>query len=622
MSLMPYAAEPPSTLDATQLVNEGWRYFNGKSTELLDKATMQLNGIATPLLSMTAPVISFTMPPIEGGTFARPVAPTAPTVREVDDAVPDAPALAQIALEALPPMPVEPDFSGLAYRAPTAPNVAVPTRPTDLDVVLDPVSVPAAPSFVMPADPAQYALSLPVIPDMQIAPFAGVRPTLNLQAPTDGLNWNYQAYDTTLIDSIKGQLHAMTLNGLALPAAIEQAIFDRARGREDVLSAQQTSEATRMLASRGLRQPAGLMAKVLTRITTQARLTSSGASRDLAIEIAKENIESIRFGLSQAIALESTLLQQHVAVQGLVLDAAKAAHAALIAIFESQVALHNAQWEGFKAEAQVYETQIRAKAQEVEIIKARIDAEKVKGDINEGLVRAYGEKVRALSSLADMYRAQVDAAKAQGEINVQRLEQVRLRLQAYGMDVDAYAKQWDAYKAQADAEATGIRYYEALGNVFGQRVSAWRGQVEAQSSRAQTQLAVNGQALDLFRATLAGVTTRVQAQSANVSAATQVFSAKTALFGTQGQVSAAESDAANRTAALRMDQHKLLFDSARENARMAADFGIKRAELAVEASRGASQVWGQLAASVLSGVNLGASTSQSGSWSWNWQGEL
>lgn len=619
---LPYAAEPPTTLDATQIVNEGWAYFNGKSNELLSNASLQLNSIATPLLSMTAPVISFTMPPVEEGTFNRPVAPTAPAVRDVDDSVPDAPALASITLDSVPAMPDEPDFSGLTYRAPAAPNIAIPSRPTDLDVVLDPVVVPAAPEFNMPDEPALYALNLPAIPDLQIPAFTGVRPTMNLQAPTDGLTWVYRDYDNTAINTIKGQLSAMTLNGLALPPEIEQAIFDRARGREDVLSAQQTTEASRALASRGLRQPAGLMAKVLDRIAAQARMTSSGASRDLGIEIARQNIESIRFGLSQAIALESTLLQQHIAVQGLVLDAAKAAHAALLSLFEAQVALHNAQWEGFKAEAQVYETRIRALAQQVEITKARIDAEKVKGDLNEGLVRAYGEKVRALSSLADMYRAQVEAAKAQGEINVQRLEQVRLRLQAYGTDVDVYAKQWDAYKAQADAEATGIRYYEALGNVFSNRVQAWRGQVEAQSSRAQTQIAVNGQALDLFRATLAGVSTRVQAQVANVDAATRVFSAKTALFGTEGQVSAAESDAGNRTAALRQEQYKLLFGSAAQNARMAADYGIKRAELAIEASRGASQVWGQLAASVLSGVNLGASTSQSGSWSWSWTGEI
>lgn len=605
----------PST--ALEIVNEGWDYFHGKTGELLDRSLNALDGIAAPLLDITAPVISFTMPAIEEGTFLRPTPPSTPSVGTVDASVPDVPTLDAVTLDALPAMPEEPDFGGLAYRPPTAPNVAVPERPADMDVTLEAVVVPEAPGFVMPTDPTLYALNLPTIPDLTIPAFDGIRPTLNLHAPVEGLNWVYDPYDQTEINTIRSQLSAMRINGLALPAAIEQAIFDRARGREDVLSLQQEQEAGRVLASRGLRQPAGLMAQSLQALREKARLTSSGASRDLGIEIAKQNIEAVRFGLSQAIALESTLLQNHIAVQGLTLDAAKAAHAALIAVFESQVALHNAQWEGFKAEAQVYEARLRALATQVDMAKARIDAEKVKGDINEGLVRAYGEKVRALSALADMYRAQVDAAKAKGEINVQRLEQVRLRLQAYGMDVDAYGKQWDAFAKQADAEATVIRYYEALGNVFGQRVNAWKGQVDAQQTRAQTQIARNGQSLELFRTALDGVRTRVAAQSANVESVARIFAAETALFAAQGQVSAAESAAGDRTASLRMEQSKLIFDSAVQNARMAADVGIKKAELAIEGSRGAAQVLGQLTASVLSGVNLSASASSSGSSSYS-----
>lgn len=615
--------QPPNNgMNASQLVNAGWTYFQGKSGELMQNVTWQLNAITAPLLNMEAPTISFTMPELTEGTFTRPVAPVAPDVPNVDDTVPAAPVLDAVTLDALPPMPTEPDFSGMTYRPPAAPNVTVPTRPADLDVALVDVVVPDAPAFVMPAEPVLYALDLPTIPDMQIPAFDGIRPTMTLEAPSEGLQWSYQNYDMTLVNTIKGQLSAMTISGLALPPAIEQEIFDRARGREDTLSAQQVSEASRSLASRGLRQPSGLMFRMLDRVKTAARLTSSGASRDLGIEIAKQNIESIKFGLSQAIALESTLLQQHVAVQGLLLDAAKATHAALIAVFESQVALHNAMWEGFKAEASVYEARLRALATQVEIIKARIDAEKVKGDINEGLVRAYGEKVRALSSLADMYRAQVEAAKAQGEINVQRLEQVRLRLQAYGMDVDAYGKQWDAFAKQADAEATGIRYYEALGNVFGTRVNAWRGQAEAQDGRVRSKIAANGQALELYRSTLAGIATRVQAQATNAEVITKVFAAKTNLFGTEGQVSEAESAAGDRTARLKMDQSRLIFDGAVQNAQIAANYGLKRAELAIESSRGAAQVWGQLAASVLSGVNLGASMSYGESESWSWSGEI
>ena len=619
---MPNITQTPPTYDATQLVNQGWQFFQGKSGELMNNVTWQLNQIANPLLNMTAPVISFTMPPVEDGTFNRPIAPVEPSIADIDTATPDVPAMTGVDMGSVPALPDEPDFSGMTFRTPAAPSVSVPSRPADIDVYLDDIVVPDAPAMVLPADPTLLPLNLPDIPDMAIPAFDGVRPSLNLTAPPANFSWHYQAYDESTIASVKSQLSTMRLNGLAMPPAIEQAIFDRARGREDVLSAQQISEASRALAGRGLRQPSGLMFRMFDRIKTAARATSSGASRDLAIEVAKENIESIKFGISQAIALESTLLQQHIAVQGLLLDAAKAAQAMLMDAFNAQVALHNAQWEGYKAEAQVYEARLRALATQVDIIKARIDAEKVKGDINEALIRAYAEKVRALSSLSDMYRAQVEAAKAKGEINVQRLEQVRLRLQAYGTDVDAYAKQWDAYAKQAESETAGIRYYEALGNVFSNRVQAVRAIGDIQNQRVTSQIAMNSQQIDLYRAALAGVATRVQAETANAEVKARIFTAKTNLFGTEGQVSASESDAANRTAAMRMEQSKLIFDSASQNARIAADYGIKRAELAIEASRGASQVWGQLAASVLSGVNLGAHTSNSVGMNWSWSGEI
>lgn len=615
-------AIPDPLPGATELVNQGWEYFQGKSGELLQTTQYSLSAIATPLFDLVPPVITYTGIEFAAGTFARPDLPELPTIPAVDTDIPAAPELSDVALDDLPAMPVEPDFSAMAWVKPGAPNVSAPLRPADTDVPLVEIDIPDAPAFTLPDDPTLYAITLPPVPDLQIPQFAGVRPAIDLQAPTDGIAWAYQSYDRGQVDEIRGQLSAMRIDGLALPPDIEQAIFDRARGREDALTLQQEQEVTRALAARGLRNPGGLLLKALQEVRGRARLTSSGASRDIGIEIARQNIEAIRFAISQGIAFESALLQDHLATQGLLLDAAKAVHSALVETFNGQVVLHNAQWEGFRVEAQVHETMIRALAVEVDAYKAQVDAQKAIGDVNESLVRAYGEKVRSLSALADMHRAQVEAAKAKGEINVQRLEQVRLRLQAYGIDIDAYAKQWDAHRVQVEAEATGLRYYETLGNVFGQRVSAWRGQVEAQQTRAQTQIAKNGQQIDLFRATLAGVATRVQAQTGNVDAITRVFQSQTGLYAAQGQVSSAESAAGDRNNELRLNQSRLAFEGAARNAEVAGNFALKKADLAIEAHRGAAQVAGQLTASVLSGVNMSAGTSQSGSVSFNYSGEI
>lgn len=59
--------QPPNNgMNASQLVNAGWTYFQGKSAELMQSVTAHLNDVTSSLLDAVPPTISFTMPPIEG----------------------------------------------------------------------------------------------------------------------------------------------------------------------------------------------------------------------------------------------------------------------------------------------------------------------------------------------------------------------------------------------------------------------------------------------------------------------------------------------------------------------------------------------------------------------------
>lgn len=592
---------------AIPLVQEGWEFIKSEADGLMYRAQLSVAQVSAALLDVPTPVITFSPPVMEAGTFVRPAAPTAPAAAAIDTTQPDAPSFAPITLAALPAAPTEPDFGAMVYSKPAAPTAAMPTEPADTDVPLVEIDLPDAPAFVMPDEPALYELSLPTIPDLVIPDFDGVRPTFDLEPPAHTFSWAYQSYNEATINTIKAQLSNMTINGLALPPDVEQAIFDRLRGREDELSLQQEQEAVDALAARGFRTPGGLLQRVIERIGAQQRQKASTANRDLSIEIARQNVESVKFAIAQGIALESTLLQAHISVQTLLLDAAKATQAAFIQVFEAQVALHNAQWEGFKAEASVFESRIRALSAQADVLKSRIEAEKVKGDVNEGLVRAYGEKVRAMSAMADMYRAQVEGAKAKGEINVQRLEQARLRIQTFGTKVDAWAKGWDGYRAQVEAETAGLRYFETQGNIYANRVQAWKGQVEAQDTRARTEIASQGQQLELYRAQLAGVAARIQGDTASGELAARIYQAKVAGFAAEGQMSASEVNAINDSQRIKLDGSRLVFDAARANAEIAANVGLKRIEYAIDANRGTAQIWSQLAASVFSGMNLSGS---------------
>ena len=599
------------TSPAISVVLDGWEYIKAEAGSLMGEAASSIAEIGNSLLDVTTPVISFTPPPVAPGTFVRPAAPAVPLIATIDTAMPSAPSLAGVTLDALPAAPSEPDFGAMVYVKPGAPTAAMPTEPADTDVPLVEIDIPDAPVYVMPADPELYTLTLPEIADLTIPTFDGVRPTFDLEAPAHTFAWQYEVYDETFINTIKSKLSAMTINGLALPPDIEQAIFDRLRSRSDTLTLQQIQQAEGAMSGRGLRNPGGFLHKIIDRLGAEQRRAGNTASTDVAIEVAKQNVEAVKFAIAQGIALESTLLQAHTAIQSLTLDAAKATQAAFIQVFEAQVSLHNAQWEGYKAEAQVFESRIRALNAQAEVIKTRIEAEKVKGDVNEGLVRAYGEKIRALSAMADIYRAQVEGAKAKGEINVQRLEQARLRIQTFGIKVDAWGKGWDGYKAQVEAETAGLRYWETQGNIYANRVQAWNGQVQAQDTRARTELAAQAQELDVYRAELAGFAARIQGDTASGELQARVYQSQVAGYAAEGQMSSAEVNAINDSQRLILDGSRLTYDAAKSNAEFSANIALKRVEYAMTANEGIAKIWAQLAASVFSGMNLSGSVSYS-----------
>jgi hypothetical protein len=595
------------------LVSDAWSWYKDLTNEWISRAGYQIDIMG---YLGVAPQIDFTVPAditVDYGTFLRPTAPTEPTVPTVNVTLPDAPALVAVTVAAASEAaPVEPaGLDTIAYAKPSAPNRAVPARPSDTDVVLDAVVVPDAPTYTMPADPTLLDLNFPEVPDLTIPTFDGVRPDMVLDLPQQTFAWQFAEYDQTLIATIQSQLSSMTLNGLALPPAVEQAIFDRQRGREDIASLKAVQEATDDLAARGIRQPAGLAARALERIRAVNRQTTSAANRELSISIAGMNVEAVKFAIAQAISLEVALVQNNLQKNDLALRAAQAQQAVVIDLFNARVTLHNAQWEGYKADAQVFESRIRGIQAEADVYKAQIDAQKVIGDVNESLVRAYGERMRAIGVLAEFYRTSVDAARAKGELNTQKLEQARLRIQTWSTDIEAWGKEWDGYRTSVEAELGNVRAFETLGNVYGRRIDAWKAKRGADFDEARIAIDVENQKLERYRALLTGSQIDSQVQLAAVDAILRKYTVQGSIYAAEGQMSAAESASHDRTASLRIEAARLSVETANANNKMRGDYALKAVDQAIEANRAKATILAQLASSTMSGVNFGASISGS-----------
>lgn len=596
-------------------VNDGWQFIRDQG--------LVWNSYVTNYLSqfedIDVPVLTFEIPPelnVDLSTFTRPVAPTAPTVSAVSVTMPTAPSLSDVEVPTISDEPTAPNFDAVTYVAPTAPNRALPELPSDTNPALDEIAIPDAPNIVLPDEPSLYALNLPSDFSLTIPEFTATRPTIDFDVPANTFGWTWEDYDPTTIDAIKSRLTEIRVDGLMLPTDVEAAIFDRARAREDVLTAQAVSDIEDDNVIR-LRIPSVLGARRVAKARAEGRQRASAASRELAIAQAKEAIEGIKFSLAQGIALEIELVRANTSENELKLRGAQATLEASISLFNARVALHNASVEGFKAEAEVFAARIRAVQAEADVLRTQVEAQKAIADVNKTLVEAYEVRTRAVATAIDVFRAQVEAARARSEMNTQRLEQARLRLQGFEIQVNAWAKEWDGYKVSVDAALGNVQAQEVLANVYGRRVEAWSTRNKAYFDQGRFQIESQAHQLELYRAQLQGAQIDSQLQLAAIDAVLRRYATDAQVYTASAQVSAAESAAQDRNAQMRLEAARLRIETLLSNAQRAADYALKSVDAQIEVTKAKAQIVSQLAASSQSGINFGASYSGNLGWSFS-----
>lgn len=600
-------------LSAAELVTQAANLYEERTERWIGEITQTLHALDAALQIQP---VNFTVTYNPEGflpRFERPERPTLPAFPQVTVAERDVPDLEPVALRELGEAPAEPDLSPYLDTAPpTPPNAPMPTAPADIDVVLDPITMPDRPAFVLPTKAELYALDLPEVPELVLPEFDGQRPQFALEAPEDGrLAYVETAYRSDLLDAMKAKLGELMQGQLGLPLVVEQAMFDRGRAREDRASRKLLQEVDEAMASRGLTVPNGLHARALREAHTANRDATHGLNRDVTIRTAEMAVEGLRFALTQGMVLEQTLIQQNEALNERALRVALAARDYAIQRFNALVGYHNLQWQAYQTDAQVYRTRIDAKLSELEILRAKIEQQRLVGEVNKTLVEQFEAEYRGLQALADFYRTDVEAAKARGEINVQRIQAAELLVRRFATQMDAWGKQHDAYGKEVEAWLGRTRIAEVLAGVFATRMRAYQTKGEAYFNEGRFKIERNQQVLEAFRAALASDDQRLRAQLGNVDAIARRAAAEAVLYQADAGVAQAESAAYDRTAQLKIENERNRVQAALQQAELSMQQMLKIADLLSQILRDKANVLGQLVASSQSGVNYGASLSGS-----------
>lgn len=539
--------------------------------------------------------------------------------------IPPVPADLTPSFPAAPPDPVLapinaftiPDAPEFLDRAPTLLDITVPDPVTaDLPVAPDLVDVivPTDINVTLPDVPTLLSLNLPDAPTLNIPLFTdsvGALPSI----PDVSFAWSEVEYNTALLSSLNTRLLDL-VGGMStgLTPEVENAIWNRARDRQNELTKTVIDDAAKLVASRGFKAPTGILTRLVQQALQDRANKDSDISREIMIKQAELEQSNFQFSVNSAIQLESQLISNFNQVQNRAFEAAKFTFQSVMMLFDAKINLFNADVSAFGVKVEIFKARLQAELTRLEMYKAQLEGQQIIGMINETQVRIYSAQVAAVQTNVDIFKSRVDAARAQIEAQSEKIDIYRAKLQGFESVIRAKALQFDAYATQIKAEATKVE-------MFGTKASAFKSQADAYSALVNARLGQQELLFKQYQAfPLEVYTQKINAFQASVAAEASRLSALVNTYSVEVNAFAAVEGAKATNVQSQAEVAKVTTNVDIEHAKLAVQTALGDLQLAVSSHetvqaslRAAGQISGQLAAAALAARNISASISSSDS---------
>ena len=292
-------------------------------------------------------------------------------------------------------------------------------------------------------------------------------PEYTLESPVAELLYDEAPYQSGLQDAIKTALIDFIANGgTGLSATVEDALWARARARQDILNERTYDEANEFFASRNYTIPAGALGGRLTEALAEQTRADAQLNFEIMIEQARLARAQSEHTMNASITLEGQDKELFNNTANRALDAAKAAVQVIIDIFDVKVREYIAKLDGNKLIVEAEKIKIDAIAtankSTVDVYVAEVEAYKTKIQMELGIVemvaKVYGYKIAGyeaeakvaaldLDAQIKVYQARIDQATNQTTLT---LKEAELTIQSY---LGALTLTSDAIKAGGNISA-------------------------------------------------------------------------------------------------------------------------------------------------------------------------
>lgn len=507
----------------------------------------------------------------------------------------------------VPEPPAFRDFGG-APEAPGAPVIELPALPdlTEPSMeALDPIEVPTFEFLQLPVFEAEP----PEWPE-EIKPPKG---EFNPEMPGYGEVAAGLVFQSVALETVLDRVTTMLNGGTGIPAVVEQAMFDRARGREEINGQKAVDEAFTDFAARGFTLPPGALAARVQDAREAATLAASAVNRDILVESAKWEIDNLRFAVQQGIALESMLMNQFNVMSDRTLKIAETQFQAEFTVFNAFLALFNARQSAYEIQAKIYETQMRGELSKLEAQKTQLEALKVRGDLNEQRVKIFTARWQAVAQRVEAYKAQMQGAQTHSDLYRSQVEAYRASVQAWGEQIQADKVRFDAYDSRMKGEQAKAGVLEAESRAFAATVQAYEAGNNLKVQRIQTRLASLDAMVRKFGVEVQARQSKHQSRLGQIQAATQLYQADITKFSALVQADTSDREIQVRYAESTLRNHLAHYEILMREYDSRMNRMVEEVKIQAQAIQAAGQMASQLAAGAMSAMHVQASLSGSGS---------
>lgn len=515
----------------------------------------------------------------------------------------------------LEPMPAVdsidiPEFTSSvgSLSIPTAPAWSAPgdapARPA-----VGTVDLPVSPSVALPAAPTLVELNIPTFDGVTLPEFDATLPEFEGTAITSVMQWTEPQYRPVVIEEVVEVIRRLWDGELGLPAAVEQAMYERAAEREALTAEREISAVATEFSARGFTMPTGMEAARVDQMRQDLALKQLSMNRELTIEFAKIHVENVRFAVQQGIAAENVYVNLFTNMAERLFQAAKFRIESQLNVYNAQVQLFNARMQAYQTRAQVFDIRVRAALSAIEVFKAEVEAEIAKGQINEQRVRTYTAMVQALQTDVEIYKAKMQGAQLQSELIRSQIEAYRADVQAYAERIQADKVRFDAYEAQVRGEASKAGIIDAEARAYAALIQGKSAAADIDVKRAEVTIQTNRARIEQYTAALDAEKNRIASQLATIQAAAQAYTADT-----QRYTAVAGAEAAKAQLEVSAKEAELRTNVALYQAQIQAyvarmDQAIRQAQLIAETMKSAGSMAATLAAGAMASVHVGANLS-------------